>query len=118
MRDPDRTLCLNARDGEHDTSERTGCRNKRKYCLLVAALWLGLSAACSSNNVRTVKTERTQYLSEEPVRPVVVETETTETTETEESDGSGGIISGTVDVAGEILALPFRAAGGLIRLGF
>jgi len=43
----------------------------------------------------------------------------TETTETEKSSTeSGGVISGTVDIVGKTLALPFRAVGGLIDLAF
>jgi hypothetical protein len=42
---------------------------------------------------------------------------TTKTTETPEGS-SGGVLSGTVNVAGEIIALPFRAVGGLIRVIF
>jgi hypothetical protein len=43
----------------------------------------------------------------------------TETTETEKSSSeSGGVISGTVDIIGNTLALPFRAVGGLIDLIF
>jgi len=47
----------------------------------------------------------------------VVERETTVKT-TETQDGSGGILSGTVNVIGEVIALPFRAVGGLIRVIF
>jgi len=43
----------------------------------------------------------------------------TETTETEKSSTeSGGVISGTVDIIGKALALPFRVVGGLIDLAF
>jgi hypothetical protein len=43
----------------------------------------------------------------------------TETTETEQSSTeSGGVISGTVDIIGKTLALPFRAVGGLIDWAF
>jgi hypothetical protein len=31
---------------------------------------------------------------------------------------SGGLVSGTVNAVGEIVALPFRAVGGLIRAIF
>jgi hypothetical protein len=52
-----------------------------------------------------------------PGEPTVVERETTvKTVETPEE--SGGLLSGTVNVVGEVLALPFRAAGGLIRVVF
>ena len=42
----------------------------------------------------------------------VVETKT-ETTETRSE--SGGVLSSTVDVVGEVIALPFRAVGALFR---
>jgi hypothetical protein len=42
----------------------------------------------------------------------VVETKT-ETTET--GNESGGVLSSTVDVVGEVISLPFRAVGALIR---
>ncbi len=46
-----------------------------------------------------------------------MERETTvKTTETQE--GSGGILSGTVHLIGEVLALPFRAVASLIRVIF
>jgi len=52
-----------------------------------------------------------------PGEPTVVEKETTvETTEARER--SGGVLSGTVDVAGEVIALPFRVVGGLISAIF
>jgi hypothetical protein len=38
-----------------------------------------------------------------------------ETTTTETSDDSGGVLSSTVDVVGEVLSWPFRAVGGLLR---
>jgi hypothetical protein len=39
----------------------------------------------------------------------------TETTTTETSDDSGGVLSSTVDVVGDVLSWPFRAVGGLLR---
>jgi hypothetical protein len=42
----------------------------------------------------------------------VTRTETRETV-TESDDGCGGVLSCTVDVVGEIIALPFRAVGAL-----
>ncbi len=81
----------------------------------------GLVAACTSQTAtRTVKTETVQYR-DEPARdtaeqPVVLNSETTETT-TRESE-STGLLSGTVHAVGQVLALPFRAAGGLIDLIF
>ncbi|HPD61259.1 MAG TPA: hypothetical protein PKV48_05810, partial [Thermodesulfobacteriota bacterium] len=51
-----------------------------------------------------------------PGQSVVVEKETTTTTETK--DGHRGVLSTTFDVVGEIIALPFRIVGGLIRAIF
>jgi hypothetical protein len=48
-----------------------------------------------------------------PSEPVVVERQTT-TTETASAGGCGGVLSCTVDVTGEVIALPFRAVGGLL----
>lgn len=80
----------------------------------------GLVAACASQTAtKTVKTETVQYL-DEPARdtaePVVLNSQTTETT-TRESE-STGLLSGTVHAVGQVLALPFRAVGGLIGLIF
>ena len=71
------------------------------------------SVGCASNT-KTVRTETTRYPSTEPT---IVEKETTVTT-TETEGSSGGVISGTVNVFGEVLALPFRAVGGLISAVF
>jgi hypothetical protein len=49
--------------------------------------------------------------------PTVVEHQTT-TTETTSSGGCGGVLSCTVDVTGEVIALPFRAVGGLVSAIF
>ena len=48
--------------------------------------------------------------------PVRVERETTTTTSDPGSDS--GVLSGTVNVVGEVISLPFRAVGGLIRAIF
>lgn len=69
---------------------------------------------CASHT-RTVRTdvvtypEGTAYHAE----PAVVERQTT-TTETAEAGGCGGLLSCTVDVTGEVIALPFRAVGGVL----
>jgi hypothetical protein len=47
--------------------------------------------------------------------PVRVEREST-TTETTDEDS--GVLSGTVNVIGDVIALPFRAVGGLFRAIF
>ena len=78
-----------------------------------------LTSACSTQS-KTVKTETYESVpdrSTDAANGTVVKK--TETTENEKSSTeSGGIISGTVDIIGKTLALPFRAAGGLIDLLF
>jgi hypothetical protein len=76
--------------------------------LLLIILTLSLGAACSTQT-KTVSTETREYPSNQ-----VVETKS-ETTTTETSDDSGGVLSSTVDVVGEVLSWPFRAVGGLLR---
>jgi hypothetical protein len=53
------------------------------------------------------------------MHPTETTTVTKETTETEtQTEHRGGVLSTVVDVVGEILALPFRLVGGLIRAIF
>jgi len=79
---------------------------------LVVYVLVFIAVGCASNT-KTVRTETTHYPA---AAPTVVEKETTITTETEGS--SGGVVSGTVNVLGEVVALPFRAVGGLISAIF
>ena len=80
---------------------------------LALSLFVVVGAGCASNT-QTVRTERSMYRSGEPT---VVERETTvKTTETQER--SGGVLSSTVNVVGEVIALPFRAVGGLVSAIF
>jgi hypothetical protein len=82
--------------------------------LLVAALFMAnLAAGCTTH--RTVET--THYQDRRTGEPVTVERHTTTTTETS-TTGDTGVVSGTVNVIGEVLALPFRAVGGLLRAIF
>ena len=74
--------------------------------LLAIAFLLFVGSGCATQT-RTVTTETRDAPSN-----TVVETKT-ETTET--GNESGGVLSSTVDVVGEVLALPFRAVGALIR---
>ena len=85
------------------------------YLLLTGLL---LMSACStqSKTVKTESYETTQNNSTAPANGAVVTK--TETTTEKSSTESGGIISGTVDIVGKTLALPFRAVGGLIDLAF
>lgn len=59
--------------------------------------------------------ESTVIADEPGEEPVVVERETTVV---EEEDEPEGILSTTVNVIGEIIALPFRLVAGLFRLIF
>jgi hypothetical protein len=80
-------------------------------CLLCGFL---LTIGCSTQS-KTVKTEYHETADRGSNSGV---TRKTETTETESSSESGGILSGTVDIIGKTIALPFRAVGGLIDLAF
>jgi uncharacterized lipoprotein YajG len=73
-----------------------------------------LLAACSTHTT-TTRTESYET-SDSSSRPVT----RTETTEVERSstESNGGVISGTIDIIGKTLALPFRAVGGLIDVIF
>ncbi len=83
------------------------------HIFLTLSLCATLSAGCSSTT-RTVRTETDTY---RPGEPTVTERETTVTTDSDEGSHSG-LLSGTVNAAGEVIALPFRAVGGLIRVIF
>ena len=86
--------------------------------ILGSLIILSCASGCASHT-RTVRTdvvttpEGRVYSSE----PVVVEHQTT-TTETTDRGGCGGVLSCTVDVAGEVVALPFRAVGGVLSAIF
>lgn len=82
-------------------------------CLLLSGALM--ISACSTQS-RTTRTE-SYSTTDNADRPAVTRTETTET-ESSRTESSGGIISGTVDIVGKTLALPFRAVGGLIDLIF
>ena len=82
------------------------------YMLLAGLL---VTSACSTQS-KTVKTESYETTPENSTAAangaVVKKTETTVTENS--STESGGVLSGTVDIIGKTLALPFRAVGGLI----
>jgi hypothetical protein len=78
--------------------------------LCISAL---LTVGCATNT-KTVRTEASTYGTG---APTTVERETTVTT-TESPGQSGGVVSGTVNVIGEVIALPFRAVGGLVSAIF
>lgn len=70
-----------------------------------------LAGGCSTH--RTV-TDEVAY--DRNGQPVTVQREVTTTHEDTTQDT--GILSGTVNVIGEVIALPFRAVGGLLRAIF
>ena len=72
-----------------------------------------ICVGCASNT-KTVRTETTHYPT---TAPTVEEKETTVTT-TEPAGSSGGVVSGTANIIGEVIALPFRAVGGLLSVIF
>jgi hypothetical protein len=85
------------------------------YLLLSGLL---LTSACSTQS-KTVKTESYETTQDNSTAAANGTVQKRETTETEKSSTeSGGVISGTVDIIGKTLALPFRAVGGLIDLVF
>lgn len=88
-------------------------------CILVLVT-CSLAPGCASNS-KTVRTETVEYpagTSPSDGEARVVERQTTTETKSDSSSGGGGILSGTVNLVGEIIALPFRLVGGLIRLIF
>jgi hypothetical protein len=74
--------------------------------ILIAAL-----SGCSSHHSTTREVVYDRHTGE----PVRVERHTT-TTDTTADDT--GVVSGTFNVIGEVISLPFRAVGGLVRAIF
>ncbi len=83
-------------------------RFSQPFCAMLFVLVL--TAACSTQ--KTVTTRTVQY-DASTGEPILVQQETTTTTE-KSSDGSSAL-SGTVSVLGDVIALPFRIVGFLIR---
>ena len=90
--------------------------------VFIALFALALLAGCSTHSTRTVATEQTvQYAAgaeHDRIAPVVTETSVTKAEETKSEGPSGGLLSGTVHVVGQAIALPFRVFAGLITLAF
>ncbi len=91
--------------------------------IIIALFSLTILAGCSTQSTKTTETNRTvQYSTDTDQvspQPVVMEQRTTKTEESTKSEGqSVGLLSGTVHVVGEAIALPFRAVAGLINLAF
>jgi len=94
---------------------------RRVTQLFIAVLFLSalLGGCATQRTSETVNRETVQYPADRARAPVVVEQRTTEKTETTKTDGhSGGVLSGSVHVVGEVLALPFRAVAGLLGVVF
>jgi hypothetical protein len=81
---------------------------RTNHFIVAGFLVLSLGAGCSTQT-KTVSSETRQYPSEATVES------RTETTTTETRGESGGVLSSTVDVVGDVLSLPFRAVGGLLK---
>lgn len=99
---------------------------KLAHLCVVFLLVLSLAAGCASQTTRSYKTtahypaesaEGQTEASQHPQEQGAIETHTEETT-TETKGESFGLLSGTVHVVGQALALPFRLVGGLIGLAF
>jgi hypothetical protein len=84
----------------------------RKSSNLILSLILVAGLAGCSTHRTTTREVAYDSRTGEPVR-VERESTTTETT-----DEDSGVLSGTVNVIGDVIALPFRAVGGLFRAIF
>jgi len=86
----------------------------RKSSALFLSLFLAanLVSACSTHRTSTDEVTYDTRTGE----PVRVERHTTTTHE--DTTGETGILSGTVNAVGEVVALPFRIVGGLLRAIF
>jgi hypothetical protein len=85
----------------------------RKPCNFFLSLFVVamLGAACSTQRTDTREVTYDRRTGE----PVTVERHTSTT---ESSTEDSGVLSGTVNVIGEVISLPFRAVGGLVRAIF
>jgi len=83
----------------------------RSRLLLSLVFALNIALGCSTH--RTVTKEVTY--DDRTGRPVTVQRETT--TSDSGSDDEGAL-SGTVNAVGDVISLPFRAVGGLLRAIF
>jgi len=87
-------------------------KSRFKSAAVMLVLALMLQAGCSTHRETVSTTETTSYPSETRVQT----TETTTSTETKQEET--GVLSSTVNVVGEVVALPFRAVGALFRAIF
>ena len=84
---------------------------RRSSNLILALVLAAGLAGCSTRSTTTQEVAYDRHTGE----PVTVERHST-TTETTNEDS--GVLSGTVNVIGDVIALPFRAVGGLFRAIF
>lgn len=89
--------------------------------VLIGLVTMSLAAGCATRSKTTVVERRVEspaagYQSP-PAPQTVVERQTTTEVERKESHPRG-VLSTTVHVVGEIVSLPFRLVGGLLRLIF
>jgi hypothetical protein len=84
---------------------------RKLYQFGLSLFFVAALAACSTQRTVTRDVTYDQRTGE----PVTVERETTTTSDTTQDTG---VLSGTVNVVGEVISLPFRAVGGLIRAIF
>ena len=89
-------------------------------CLAIMLFVTAVSGGCATqSSTETVSKESVQYPAERATEPVVVEKRTTEKSETTKTEGnSGGVLSSSVNIVGDVLALPFRAVAGLFEVLF
>lgn len=109
------------------SSQRRGNGFRRTVVryMLAPLLLVGLSA-CSTHykSVSTTESEKTVYPDEHYSsadaldHPEVMEEKTKTETHEEEHHAEMGVLSGTVHVIGETIALPFRAVAGLLEVIF
>ena len=99
-----------------------GLVRKVTESIFIALFTLSILNGCSAQTAKTVETEKfVQYDADrDPAghEPVVTEKRTTKSEETKAEGQSAGLLSGTVNVVGQAIALPFRLAAGLIELAF
>lgn len=97
--------------------------HKVNQCFAIMLFATAVSGGCATqSSTETVRKETVQYPAEQAQyrrEPVVVEKQTTEKSETTKTEeNSGGVLSSSVNIVGEVLALPFRAVAGLFQVLF
>jgi hypothetical protein len=104
----------------------TGMMKKLSILILIVLLSIAVSplVGCGrktevTKEITVVEEVRAAPASEQGTEPPrTVKTTTTSETTSEKSGGCGGLLSCTVDVAGAIIALPFKIVGALIDVIF